>query len=126
MSVTCLMNVRHVDTMKTVHGKMVHWEKNLRTNGPLEKKSPRKKVSGKMFHGKNIHEKKTLEKLFSVKGMLGNLNDFLERLRYIWHQVLPWIHHASGKETELQVVKIEIHDLSVFFLQFSTCFGQFV
>ena len=45
-------------------------------------------TSDGMVRGKNVPEKwssgkKALEKLFSVKGMPGNLNDSLERLRYI-------------------------------------------
>ena len=37
---------------------------------------------------KNGPQRKGPRKLFSTKGIPGNLNDFLGRLRYIWRQVL--------------------------------------
>ena len=66
--------------------KMVPGKNGLRKNGPREKWSPGKMVSGKMVPGKivpgkivpgkNGPRKNVLQKLFSVKRMVGNLNDF--------------------------------------------------
>ena len=68
-------------------------------NGPQEKWSPEKWSRGKMVPGKMVPEKNgprkigpqknLLQKLFSVKRMLGNLNDF-----FIF---INWFHYTHTK-----------------------------
>ena len=50
---------------------------------------PRKMIPGKILRGKNGPRKNLLQKSFSVKRMLGNLNDF-----FIF---INWFHYTHKK-----------------------------
>ena len=66
----------NVDMYKWVRGKMVSKKNGPREKWSPEKWSPRKMVPGKSGPRKISPRKNFLQKLFSVKKMLGNLNDF--------------------------------------------------
>ena len=73
-----------------VPGKMI-----LGTNGP-RKIGPRKNGSRKIGRRKNIRQK-----LFSVKTMLGNLNDFF--------LFINWFHYTHKKMFDVYITILHMH-----------------